>query len=306
MRKLGIIIIFLLADILASAQSNENLLIPESDEVAIGAMSVYRIGLEFTISYELLLGNDVRWCDTELLISVDGGKTFRFHPSEDYVSGDIGRLNTSGAKVVKYDVEADKNYLADRPVVFKIDVVKKGISNNKKSDYKDVIKNGDIRKQSLNTAVLIAGQTAVTLPDMSYGLMVGVAKKFGGYLKARSDFHLPPEVSYVCDGKGNIEGGGQLWGDGTSWGSRWVIAGGGMFRAATWCYPYVGAGYGARTIYWADSSGYWVKEVSDRSCSGMALDAGVVFKLGKIAITLGVNNTAFKYTEAELGIGVMF
>ena len=46
--------------------------------------------------------------------------------------------------------------------------------------------------------------------------------------------------------------------------------------------------------------------MTDKSCAGVAVDAGVALKFGKIALTLGVNNTAFKYTEAEVGIGVMF
>ena len=78
-----------------------------------------------------------------------------------------------------------------------------------------------------------------------------------------------------------------------------------MLRASRWCYPYVGVGYGARGLYWKDFQGEWAK-VIDKSCAGVAFDAGVTLKFGKIALTLGVNNTAFKYTEAEVGIGVMF
>jgi hypothetical protein len=84
-----------------------------------------------------------------------------------------------------------------------------------------------------------------------------------------------------------------------------VITAGGMLRASRWCYPYVGVGYGSRGLYWKDFQGDWAK-VTDKSCAGVAIDAGLALKFGKIALTLGVNNTAFKYTEAEVGIGVMF
>ena len=58
-------------------------------------------------------------------------------------------------------------------------------------------------------------------------------------------------------------------------------------------------------MYWKDFEGEWAK-VTDMSCSGVSIDAGVIMSFGKVAVTLGVNNTAFKYTEAEVGIGVMF
>lgn len=110
---------------------------------------------------------------------------------------------------------------------------------------------------------------------------------------------------YNCTSTGEIEDGGHIWTNGASKRSRLVITAGGMLRASRWCYPYVGVGYGSRGLYWKDFQDEWVK-VTDKSCAGIALDAGVALKFGKVALTIGVNNTAFKYTEAEVGIGVMF
>jgi hypothetical protein len=134
--------------------------------------------------------------------------------------------------------------------------------------------------------------------------MFGMVKKYGWYVKAKSDFNFQSSL-YNCTSTGEIEGGGHIWTDGASKKSRLVITAGGMLRASRWCYPYVGVGYGSRGLYWKDFQGEWAK-VTDKSCAGVALDAGVALKFGKIALTLGVNNTAFKYTEAEVGIGVMF
>lgn len=264
------------------AQSDDYIKSPYPNEVTIGAMKVNRIGSEFTIEYKLSLGENVRWCKTQLVISVDGGKTFTFMPSEKYLSGDIGYQGASGNKIIKYDVSSDKQKLAGKQLVFKLEVTTKDV---------------------LQREILAAAQSGV-FPQLSYGFMFGMVKKYGWYVKAKSDFNFQSS-SYNCTSTGEIEGGGHIWTDGASKKSRLVITAGGMFRASRWCYPYVGVGYGSRGLYWKDFQGEWVK-VTDKSCAGVALDAGVALKFGKIALTLGVNNTAFKYTEAEVGIGVMF
>ena len=282
MRKLGLLLIGLFVCIQMFAVSDDHVRSPYPDEVTLGAMTVERIGSEFTIGYKVLLGDNVRWCKTKLMISIDGGKTFSFSPSSESVTGDLGKIYTSGTKYIKYDVSADKAKLAGKPIVFKVDVTSK-----------DVLK----RK-------ILASAQASVFPQLSYGLMVGMVKKYGWYVKARTDFNFTSS-SYNCMSTGEIDGGGYIWTEGSSKKSRLVVAAGGMLRASRWCYPYIGLGYGYRNMYWKDIQGEWAK-VSDMSCSGVSIDAGVALNFGKVAITLGVNNTSFKYTEAEIGIGVMF
>ena len=282
MRKFQLIILSLLIALSSFAQSDDHVRSPYPDEVTIGAIKVERTGSEFTIQYQLLLGDDVRWCKTKLMISIDGGNTYSFMPSEDNISGDFGKQETSGVKVIKYDVSTDKQQLAGKPVVFKVDVITKDV---------------------LQREILASAQAGI-YPQLSYGFMFGMVKKYGWYVKARSDFNFQSS-SYNCTSTGEMEGGGHIWTDGASNKSRLVVTAGGMLRASRWCYPYIGVGYGSRGLYWKDFQGEWAK-VTDQSCAGVALDAGVALKFGKIAFTIGVNNTAFKYTEAEVGIGVMF
>lgn len=282
MRKFQLIILSLLIAVSSFAQSEDHIRNPYPDEVTIGSMKIERTGSEFTIHYKLLLGDDVRWCKTKLMISMDGGNTYSFTPSLENISGDLGKQETSGVKVIKYDVSADKQQLAGKQVVFKIDVTTKDV---------------------LQREILAAAQTGI-YPQLSYGFMFGMVKKYGWYVKARSDFNFQSS-SYNCTSTGEIEGGGHIWTEGSSKKYRIVVAAGGMLRASRWSYPYLGVGYGSRGLYWKDFHGEWAK-VTDKSCAGIALDAGVVLKFGKIALTIGVSNTSFKYTEAEVGIGVMF
>ena len=282
MRKIGLFILGLLICTHVFAVSDDHVRNPYPDEVTLGAMTVERIGSEFTIGYKILLGDNVRWCKTKLLVSVDGGKTFNFLPTAANVSGDLGKVYTSGNKSITYDVSADKAKLAGKPVVFKVDVVTKDVLERK---------------------VLASAQASV-FPQMTYGIMVGMVKKYGWYVKARTDFNFTSST-YNCLSTGEIEGGGYIWTEGTSQKSRLVVTAGGMMRTSRWCYPYVGLGYGYRNMYWKDFQGEWAK-VTDMSCAGLSIDAGVALNFGKVAVTLGVNNTSFKYTEAEIGIGVMF
>lgn len=282
MRRFHLIIVCLLISIGSYAQSDDHVKSPYPNEVTLGALKVERVGSEFSISYKILLGDNVRWCKTKLLISTDGGMTFSFTPTPENISGDIGQLNSSGTKTIIYDVSADKKSLAGKQVVFKVDVISKDV---------------------LKREILVSAQIAV-FPQMSYGFMFGMVKKYGWYVKALSDFSFPSN-SYNCLSNGAIEGGGHIWTDGTTKKSRLVVTAGGMLRVSRWCYPYVGVGYGSRGLYWKDINDEWAK-VSDKSCAGVALDTGLALKFGKVALTIGVNNTAFKYTETELGIGVMF
>lgn len=281
MKKYIFFIAFFFLGAYSFAQTSDHVKNPYPDEVTLGAMKVDRIGSEFTIEYKLLLGDDVSWCKTKLLISTDGGKTFNFIPAEDFLSGDIGRQVTSGNKVIKYDVSADKKQLAGKPIVFKVDVVSKDVLQRE----------------------ILASVQAGLFPQLSYGFMFGMVRKYGWYVKARSDFSFPSS-KYNCTSNGEIEGGGHIWTEGSSKKSRLVVTAGGMMRASRWCYPYVGVGYGSRGLYWQDYQGGWAK-VTDHSCAGVSIDAGIALKFGKIAVTVGVNNTAFKYTEAEIGLGVM-
>ena len=138
----------------------------------------------------------------------------------------------------------------------------------------------------------------------SYGLMVGFVKKFGGYLRAKSDFVFGLETSGECDAQGNIEG-LQAWLTGNAKTSRWAITAGGMVQVLSPLYVCAGVGYGQRTLAWENAEGGYYK-VSTSSFSGLEAEVGLVFRLGAFAVSAGVQSNSVKYWEANLGVGVMF
>ena len=54
-----------------------------------------------------------------------------------------------------------------------------------------------------------------------------------------------------------------------------------------------------------DTAGQWAS-VQDRSVSGVAVDAGVLFSWRHLSLMAGVSAVGFKSVCAELGIGCLF
>lgn len=155
----------------------------------------------------------------------------------------------------------------------------------------------------VNDSFLVTMNMGVT-PDLSYGLMAGWARRVGAYVKFKSDFSFI-STSYSCLSDGSIEGGGQVWAIGASRKSRLSATAGVMCRTVKWLYPYIGIGYGSRTLAFEDTKGEWVK-VSDRSWEGYAMDAGIILKFGMFSFSVGMGCVNFGYFDLDFGIGVFF
>lgn len=145
---------------------------------------------------------------------------------------------------------------------------------------------------------------------MSYGLMLGYVDRFGGYLKFRSDFkritstNLRERRSLTeCNSNGETAD-GYIWTTGNYEKNRMQATGGVIMRFCSWLYGYAGAGYGYADVWWEDYFGEWMR-VTDLSAKGIAAEGGLIFKVGPVSLSAGVSTTAFKYSELEVGIGIM-
>ncbi len=262
-----------------SAYAQMPLQSPRKDGVSIGNTRISRDDKDLVVDYQIMLGDDVLSCNVQVIMLV-GGQEVKLQPVE--LKGDFGKITESGFKQVRYNVEDRKQQLAGKDIRFTLSVNSKDVLDNE---------------------ILAMYNMSVT-PQLSYGLMLGYVKKFGGYVKFRSDFQFG-KPSYICNKAGEIEGGGMLWTSGAQRKSRLQVTGGALFRLTKWLYPYAGVGYGSRDVQWQDYQGNWA-QVSNYSCKGISAEAGAIVKMGPVALSAGVSTTAFKYTELELGIGVMF
>ncbi len=151
------------------------------------------------------------------------------------------------------------------------------------------------------THYLLLAQAIV--PDFSYGLMAGVERKAGLYVRFDSNFRFQT-ADYTCTSDGQASY-GQIWTTGWSVRSRLLATGGALWHPLPWLTTYAGAGYGVRRVYWEDISNRWA-QVSDASCRGIAADLGVLFHTDHFCLSAGVATIAFRRLDCCLGIGFYF
>lgn len=154
---------------------------------------------------------------------------------------------------------------------------------------------------------LIMAEAAFHPAQTCFGVMVGLVRKNGGYVRGRTDFGSV-STDMECNDKGELTSGGSgtpYYVEGSTSKSRLSITGGYLRQITSQFYGYVGGGYGDRTLAWETTDGKYAKN-TDHSASGIALEAGGIGRFGNFAVSLGVQTISFKYTEASLGVGVFF
>lgn len=141
----------------------------------------------------------------------------------------------------------------------------------------------------------------------SYGLILGVARRNGGYIRFTSNFRGESYASLTTDSEGRTKM-YTPWFTGEEEKYRWSVTAGYLRRLTPSLYLYAGGGYGTRRLLWQfyeapDKYGY--AKVDDVSFSGPAAESGLVIKLGPVAVSAGVHTINFNYWEASAGIGVL-
>ena len=140
---------------------------------------------------------------------------------------------------------------------------------------------------------------------MSYGIMVGVVRKWGGYVKAKYNF-VNQSTSVSASDEGFINNTpSKAWFTGEDKASRFSVTAGAMYRITLPLYVYAGVGYGSKTLAWEMADGEWA-EAADHSAQGFESEVGLIYRFQNFAVSAGVENTQGKYWEANIGVAVMF
>lgn len=135
-------------------------------------------------------------------------------------------------------------------IVYDIDSIKESLAG-KKLAFKVQVKNKTKKKVQDNKGRFFAMGTASTFG--MYGAKMGYVKKFGAYAAYSDTFS-----------------GGMF--------DNFTITAGGMMRATSWLYPYVGVGYGQLNFWEYGHTMYGL----------IPFEAGAMFKLGPIALSAAV------------------
>lgn len=166
-----------------------------------------------------------------------------------------------------------------------------------------IIEDKDTKRRTLVMPVVGVGG------PLSYGLMVGVVKKWGMYVKAKYDFKsLDTEGECTNDIKGD-------WYTGETDRNRFAITAGAMYHVAIPLYLYAGGGYGFKNTAWEVYDQFnleenwqgtaWRKN-TDESANGFEAEIGAIYRLNNLAMSLGFQTNSFKYAEVTVGVGIMF
>lgn len=127
MKKILSILICILAAIPVFAVNKSD------EEVTLTNVQVSREKTTFIITYDILLSDGLKSCNVALLLSDDAGKSFN-EVDDRYLSGEIGRIESSGNKTVRYDFSHSKEQLADQDLAFKVEVTGKKAAMEQKLD----------------------------------------------------------------------------------------------------------------------------------------------------------------------------
>jgi hypothetical protein len=171
----------------------------------------------------------------------------------------------------------------------------------KQTVYKMTVKLIEPESKKVRTLVMpVVGLGEAT----SFGVMIGVVRKYGGYLKAKTNLQSQ-STDFECTPDGLTPDGQSLWFTGEKTTSRLAVTGGLMYRIALPLYAYLGAGYGYKKLAWETVDGAWA-ENSDKTYTGVEAELGLIFRAKNFALSAGVQSNSFSYMEATLGVGIMF
>lgn len=161
-------------------------------------------------------------------------------------------------------------------------------------------------KVYFRTFILLTGAYSPS-NQWSGGVMVGMVKHAGWYVKFRSSFDFAHFNKFVatCDKNGYVNEDMIFYSGKTS--KPYINATAGLtVRLGCPLTMYLGAGYGNRQVLWETSDGKWVKN-NDFSYHGVAADCGLLYNTkSHVSIMAGVNTINFKYLEFEIGLGYVF
>ena len=227
----------------------------------------------------------------ELYVSTNGGVSFSGPLLQ--VEGDVGKVDTEGAKTVIWRV-ADEWGTLDGTVVFEF--------------------RGDVLKKKPEPENLLMYNVS---GSSYFGLMYGIVARWGGYVRGKTDFSFA-DAPYTCTVSGVFDyekEGSYYVVDKASKRSRLGITAGALYRPCHFLYLYAGAGYGFRRLMWhAQTFDYLTDKqlgelwaVNTRySAEGLEAELGVIYRYKRLGISAGINTVGFSFFEVNGAVGLFF
>ncbi len=246
-------------------------------------------GNAIVVTYDLSVPID-KTAETNLYVSTDGGRSYQ-GPLKA-VSGDIGIMETDGSKKIIWKVFEEFGALQG-DITFEV---------------RAKLKNKPIDNEFL-MAYNVSGSSFL-------GVTIGSVGRWGWYLRGKTnlnftqgDYNTSNEAITDYDGSGYY-----LYTDQTQQ-TRMGLTVGAIKRLGKTVYLYAGAGYGSRTLLWNAAEYSYENDIQlgdlwaiheGQSAIGAEAEFGLLFRMGKINLSAGINTIGFSFFEANGGIGLFF
>ncbi len=250
----------------------------------------FQIGQDIQINYTLKRLSFDTYMLIECFVSCNGGNSFE-GPLQR-IHGDIGKVATSGEKIIHWKVSDEMKDFGGQ-IVFEI--------------------RGEVVKQKLKAENLLV----YNVSGSSFaGLMYGRVARWGGYIRGKTNLSTE-DAPYSCDDAGHFDytGDDYYTVDGKSRRSRLGITAGVLYRMTRPVYLYAGAGYGYRRLMWhaitysydddSQTGDLWAVN-TNHSAEGIEVEAGGIIRYKRLALSAGVNMISFSFFEVNAAIGVFF
>lgn len=228
--------------------------------------------------------------DIEIRYSTDGGVTYSGRLKA--VTGDVGGNVLPGNNVIIWSPLDEGIEISSQRVCFKISSGTQESLQQKSS------------KSELNTFVL-ANLAYSNSPQLSYGITIGIVKRWGFYLSANTngkfyheDFSVDNDGTTDSDYNISYQFDGELY-------SRLNVTGGAVVRVYKPICVYAGLGYGYRTLLWSTTNGDKAK-VTSHSHSGLSAEVGLLLAAKHFSMSAGITTVDKNYRELKVGIGLAF
>ena len=149
----------------------------------------------------------------------------------------------------------------------------------------------------------IANAGYSTDAGFNMGLTIGQLGTMGWYLKGMTTLSTIPSSNYECDEKGIVDGVMPAYSGAYKKSMAFAVAGLTLYLGVP-VYLNAGVGYGVKDTVWETLDGPWVKNLG-RSYKGLAVDVGLIARVGRVALSVGVTMLG-KGFDICAGIGYVF
>jgi|GEM_PF-290827 hypothetical protein len=141
--------------------------------------------------------------------------------------------------------------------------------------------------------------------DVSYNIMIGLVRKFGGYARLRTTFYWASPKASIASDDPSIQ----------SYDipviERFAVLGGGIIRLSSSIYIMAGIGYGyvnaiADVCTQDNMENAEVMKLTNYSSSGIEMEIGGILRIMNIALSINAQTNQFEYYAFGFGLGFMF